>query len=209
MAGLRKLLRDNRGGALVEMTLVFPLMLLLTFGLLEFGMVFWRYHTAEKATAVGARWLSTRHGVAGSAPVTTELYTAVVPDCFVNTTQAPGTRCSQIAGAAAWTQTCSGAGGGGCNAGVMAALVAQMQQYAPFITPANVTVRLRGSTVGFVGRGRAVPLITVETTGLTYNLIAVDALVRFWTPAAVLGPITLPSFASTFLAEDQKEGPGL
>lgn len=202
MRQFRKLLRDERGATLVETTIVFPLVLILTFGLAEFGNAFVRYHTAEKATAAGARWLSTRHGVAGAAALTNELYTAVVPDCFVNSADPPGTTCSQVAGATGWSQTCSGSGGGACDATVMSGLLAQMQQYAPFITAANVSVEIRGSAMGFVGRGRAVPLITVRTTGLTYNFITLNSLLGF-------GPITMPSFASTFVAEDQKEGPGI
>lgn len=202
MRRLRPLLCDERGAALVETTIVFPLLLLLTFGLLEFGDAFWRYHTVEKATAIGARWLATRHGVAGNAALSDELYTAVVPDCFVNTSAAPGTACSQVAGAASWSQTCSGAGGGACSDTVMSGLLAQMQQYAPFITAANVRVQLRGSTMGFVGRGRAIPLVTVETTGLTYNFVTLNSLLGF-------GPIAMPAFATTFVAEDQKEGPGI
>jgi len=114
MRRLHKLRRDERGATLVETTIVFPLVLILTFGLVEFGNAFWRYHTAEKATAAGARWLATRHGVLGAAALTNELYTTAVPDCFVNSTAAPGTACSQVAGATGWSQTCSGTGGGAC-----------------------------------------------------------------------------------------------
>jgi hypothetical protein len=202
MAWLRSLLRDERGATLVEATLVFPIVLILTFGLVEFGRALWQYHTAERATAAGARWLATRHGVVGSAaPLTSELWTAVVPDCFVNSSDPPGTNCSQVTGATGWSQTCSGAGGGNCDATQMSALLTEMQRYAPFITSSNVSVLLQGSNIGFVGRGRAVPLITVRTTGLTYNFVALNGLLGF-------APITMPSFASTVVAEDQKEGPG-
>lgn len=203
MRRLRQMLRDERGAALVEATLVFPMMLILTFGLVEFGYAFWQYHAAEKATAVGARWLATRHGVAGTAPATgTLLYTTSVPDCFVATTADPGTLCGQVAGATGWSATCSGAGGGACNSTVMSGLLTEMRRFAPFINTANVQVQLRGSNIGFVGRGRAVPLVTVRTTGLTYNFIALDDLLG-------LGPITMPGFDTTLLAEDQKEGPGI
>ena len=196
---LRKLARDQRGSTLVESALVFPLLMILTFGLVEFGVAFWQYHAAEKATAVGARWLATRHGVRGADPLTTELYTASVPDCFVAST-AYGTSCSQVDGATGWSQTCSGGGGGSCSGAQMSALLTQMQQFAPFLTAANVSVQLRGSGMGFVGRGRPVPLITVRTTGLTYNFIAIDKLIG-------IQPITMPTFDSTAVGEDQKEGP--
>lgn len=204
----RLLLRDETGATMVETAIVFPLLLVLTFGIADFGNALWQYHAAEKATLEGARWLATRHGVLGDDSLTdalsTELYTASVPDCFVATdpaTYPPGTPCSQVPNASGWSQTCSGAGGGSCSTTVMTGLLTQMQQYAPFITAANVSVQLNGSDMGFVGRGRAVPLITVRTTGLTYPFPAVGALLG-------LGPINMPSFASTLAAEDQIEGPG-
>lgn len=204
MRRLRSLLGDDRGSALVETTIVFPLMLILTFGLVEFGNALWQYHAAEKATAIGARWLATRGGVAGNLgqAVTTEVYTTGLPDCFVtDNTDPPGTLCSQVSGATGWSTTCTGSGGG-CSTTEMATLLTQMQQYAPTLTAANISVQLRGSTMGFLGRGRAVPLITVRTTGLTYNWVAIGALLG-------LPPLTMPSFASTLPAEDQKEGPGI
>lgn len=195
--------RDESGATLVEATLVVPLMLLLTFGLVEFGYVMWQFHATEKATAIGVRWLASRHGVKGEAAVTNELYTATVPDCFASTSNPPGTLCSQVAGATSWSQTCSGTGGGNCSSTTMSGLLTEMQKYAPFIKATNVSVQLQGTKIGFVGRGRAVPLITVRTTGLTYNYIALGALV----PG--LGSITMPSFASSAVGEDQKEGPGI
>lgn len=204
MRRLRMLLGDDQGATLVETTLVFPLLLVLTFGLVEFGNAMWQYHAAEKATAMGARFLASRAGVAGSLgqTLTTELYTSPVPDCFVSTSDPPGTPCAQEAGAASWSATCSGTGGGACSSSEMSVLLTQMQQYAPTLTAANVSVDFRGSAMGFVGRGRAIPLITVRTTGLTYNFIAIGTLLG-------LGPIAMPSFASTLPAEDQKEGPGI
>lgn len=200
---VRRLHRDERAAALIEATIIFPLLLILTFGLVEFGHAFWRYHAAEKATNAGARWLSTRHGVRGElAPLTNELYTAVVPDCFEPTNLPPGTPCAQVAGATSWDETCSGAGGGACSGAVMSALLTEMQRFAPFLTAANLEVEFQGSAMGYVGRGRAVPLVTVRTTGLTFDFVAMDDLLG-------LGPITMPSFATTFVAEDQKEGTGI
>ena len=201
MRRLLSLRRDETGAALVEMTLVFPMVLILTFGLVEFGVAFWEYHAAEKATSIGARWLATQHGVLGQYALTSELYTSTVPDCFVSTTDAPGTPCSQVAGATGWSATCTGTGGGSCSSTVMSGLLTQMQAYAPFIRAANVSVQLRGSDMGFIGRNRAIPLITVRTTGLTYSFVAMGKLLGF-------GPITMPSFATTLVAEDQIEGPG-
>ena len=209
MRAFRNLLRDERGATLIETTIIFSLVLILTFGIVEFGNALWQYHCAEKATAMGARWLATRAGVGSSDlstyPITTELYTASVPDCFVGSPSPStlGTPCSQVGGAAnGLNATCTGSGGGSCSSSEMAGLLAVMQQYAPTIAASNVSVQLRGSTMGFLGRGRAIPLITVQTTGLTYNWVAIGALLG-------IGNVTMPSFASTLPAEDQKEGPGI
>jgi len=202
MRRLLSFLRDEAGATLVEAALVFPLVLILTFGLVELGHAYWEYHAVEKATAVGARWLVAGHGVEGNSTTAGELYTTVVPDCFVTTTDPPGTPCSQVAGKSAWGPSCTGAGVAPCDTTTMSGLLAQMRQYAPFLTAANVKVQFSPSEMGFVGRGRAIPFISVQTTGLTYSFIGIDKLLGF-------GAITMPSFTSTLVAEDQKQGPGI
>ena len=89
------------------------------FGLVEFGHALWNYHMAEKATAIGARWIAAGHGVKGTNAANGELWTATVPDCFVNSADPPGTPCAQVSGATGWSQTCSGGGGGSCSGAVM------------------------------------------------------------------------------------------
>ena len=138
MRRLLSFLRDEAGATLVEAALVFPLVLILTFGLVELGHAYWEYHAVEKATAVGARWLVAGHGVEGNSTTAGELYTTVVPDCFVTTTDPPGTPCSQVAGKSAWGPSCTGAGVAPCDTTTMSGLLAQMRQYAPFLTAANV-----------------------------------------------------------------------
>jgi Flp pilus assembly protein TadG len=205
MPWLRKLIADEQGATLVETTIVFSLLTTLMFGLVDFGNAFWQYHTTEKATYMGARWVATQAGLEGAAALGTELYTTTVPDCFDATgtsAAVPGTPCSQVSGATAWSATCTGTGGGNCSSTRMAALLAVMQQYAPALTASNIRVQFQGSALGFVGRGRAVPLVTVTTSGLTYNFVAVGALLG-------LSPITMPSFATTLPAEDQREGPAV
>lgn len=187
---LRRLRRDGDGGVLVEAALVFPMLLVLTFGLVEFGRVFWRYHSAEKATAVAARFLATRGPIAD------------LDECFVPppTGTPAGTSCAAVAGAGAWgPETCGE--GLACDDSLIAAMVGEMQVLAPFIEPDNVEVALSGTEMGFVGRGRAIPLITVRTADLEYEFIALDDLLG-------LGTITMPGFDATLVAEDQDEGTG-
>lgn len=52
---LRKLIRDKRGQALVELALVLPLLLLLVMGTMEFGRIFHSYLLITNASREGAR----------------------------------------------------------------------------------------------------------------------------------------------------------
>lgn len=176
---------DKSGAVMIEYTLVFVMLMVLTFGLIEFGAAFHQYNAAETATGAGARYVATR------GPVVTG-----IADCGVNTSANAGTPCASVAGSSAWTITCNaGAPSGACQATVLNGLVARMQQFAPEIQAQNVQVVLRGSGLGYVGRGSPVPFVTVRLTGMTYNFIAIDDLLGF-------GAVTMPGFDSTLVGED-------
>lgn len=190
----RRLWRDEAGSTLVEAALVFPLLLTLTFGLAEFGNLLWEYNTAEKATAAGARYLATR------GPLVPQLADGA-HDCFAATPSGAvaGTSCADPSLPTASAINCLGGGSSGCSQPVMDGMIASMRQIAPFISSNQVQVVLRQSEMGFIGRGAAVPLITVRLTGLTYNFVTLGALLGF-------GPMTLPGFDATSVGEDQQEG---
>jgi len=52
---LRKLKKDNKGQAMVELALVLPVLLLLVFGIIEFGRVFGTYLMVTHGAREGAR----------------------------------------------------------------------------------------------------------------------------------------------------------
>lgn len=54
----RRRLRDQRGAAAVEFALVLPILLLLVFGIIEFGFIFNRWITVTHAAREGVRVLS-------------------------------------------------------------------------------------------------------------------------------------------------------
>lgn len=177
--------RNRAGTVLIEHTLVFMLMMVLTFGLIEFGLVLYQYNAAETATSMGARYVATR------GPVVANLN-----DCGVTTSAGAGTRCSDVSGSTNWTVTCNAASpGADCQASVLNALVAEMQRFAPNVEAQNVQVVLRGAGLGFVGRGAPVPMVTVRLTGMTYEFIAMDALLGF-------DDVTMPGFDATLVGED-------
>jgi Flp pilus assembly protein TadG len=52
---LRRLLKCQSGAELIEFALVFPLLLLVVFGIMDFGMLFQRYEVLTNAAREGAR----------------------------------------------------------------------------------------------------------------------------------------------------------
>lgn len=189
MIRLLKFRRNESGAALVEHTLVFMLLMLITFGLIEFGIVLYQYNSAEAATSVGARYVATR------GPFVTG-----VADCGVTTSASSGTLCSTISGSNSWTITCNAsAPSGGCQADALNRLVTEMQRFAPNIEAQNVQVVFRGAGLGFVGRGSPVPLVTVRLTDMQYDFIALDDLLGF-------GALTMPGFDATIVGEDLNDG---
>lgn len=188
---LKRFRNDTSGVVLIEYTLVFVMLMVLTFGLIEFGIVLYQYNAAEKATAVGARFAATR------GPVVTG-----VSDCGVATGAAAGTPCSAVNGSAAWSLVCNAsAPAAGCNTVALNELVTAMQAFAPGIEAQNVQVEWRGAGLGFVGRGSPVPLVTVRLIGMRYDFIALDDLLGF-------GTLTMPGFDATVVGEDVNEGMG-
>lgn len=71
----------QRGGAAVEAALlVFPMLLLLVFGIAEGGRLFFQYNTIAKSTRDAARYLSTVAPGSGHADATCLVITGT-PDC--------------------------------------------------------------------------------------------------------------------------------
>jgi Flp pilus assembly protein TadG len=185
MTCFRRFRRNESGATLVEHTLVFLLLMLMTFGIIEFGVVLYQYNSAETATAVGARYVATR------GP-----FVSGLKDCGVTTSASAGTWCRTIAGSDSLSVTCNAsAPTGSCQAAALTALVAEMRRFSPNIQAQNVQVVIRGAGLGFVGRGSPVPLVTVRLTGMQYDFIALDDLLGF-------GTLTMPGFDATIVGED-------
>jgi Flp pilus assembly protein TadG len=212
------LLRDRSGAALVEFTLVAPLLFLLTFGLVDFGNAFFQWNEAAKAAQLGARlaavsspvWsaLSSLQGTengnsgaaAGAAWPATDNYgvscSGSPPTCAAISGTAGLVGQAATASATALNNivygrgqtTCGGALGGGQFPG--------MCDLFNRITPANVVIEYRYSGLGYVARPEGpIPTIVLKLTGLTFQFIALNGFLG-------LGPITMPDFKVTITGED-------
>jgi len=205
---LRHLGRDQRGTTTVEFTIVAMLFLLLTFGLVEFGNMFWQFNSAAKAAQVGARL------AAVSNPVWSELVNLEddgVPGAAWETEYT--VICDGDSG------DCDGTFSGDYDSSAMDCLVFGRSETAPpcdtecdpagidsdetgmcdrfsRVTPENVIVTYSHTGLGFAGRpGGPVPTITLQLTGLQFEFLALGDLLG-------LQPITMPPFTVTMTGED-------
>lgn len=198
-AFLDTLKRDEHGATTIEFTLVALMFFLFTFGMVEFGYMFWQYNSASKATQVGARL------AAVSDPVWSDLTSLT----DTGTPGGPWTTDYDIV-CSGEDEECDGDSGaydstalerlvegrdGACGA-VGADRDAGMCDIFERVKPENVIVTYRNTGLGFAGRpGGPVPTITVQLTGLTFEFVGLGDLMG-------LGAITMPDFLVTMTGED-------
>lgn len=195
MLSNKKFLKNVDGAALVEFTLIMPILFLITFSVVEFSLVYNKFNSAQKATQLGARVAATRLVLEG------------VTDCGVTTNEPAGTDCINVAGSSGWSVSCTGAGGGGCNATGMAAVLSTIQVYYPEVEANDVQIEFEGTGLGFVGRGRPVPAITVSINNITYDYIVVGNLLRVLDPSSTFAQtLNIASAKTTIIGEDIGEG---
>ena len=162
----------------------------MTFGIVEGGYILYQHNASQKATQMGARYISTRPIVSG------------LEDCMISTNADAGTDCANVANSASYSQTCTGTAPGICDATVMNNALAEMQKSNPNIEASNLTVVISGTGLGYVGRRKPVPAITVSVENMTYDYVAVGQLLNL---GSVLG---LDSAQTTVIAEDIGNGGG-
>ena len=201
----KKLLRDKNGSTLVEFSLIVAPLLLITFGIAEGGYVLYQQNTAQKATQIGARYISTRSPIVPG-----------ISDCGVTpgSTVLAGTDCNSVPGSTTWSFTCQNGGGAGCDTAVMANVLTEMQKVFPGIEASNLKVVISGTGYGYVGRGKPVPAITVSLINLSYDYVAVTPLISALQSIAgenVTNPILTANISTaqtTIVSEDYGEGAG-
>ncbi len=161
----------RRGATAMEFAMILPLLLLLTLGAFEGGMILFDYHKVSEATRRGLR-------------------AALVQDPIIDLGELSNT-----------PVPCSGSGGVSCNgvtvdnAASFDAIVDAMRQVAENLTADNVVVTYTDSGLDISGTGETItPLITVEVTGLTYRFVALHFL------PGIPDQLVLPGFDTTRLS---------
>jgi Flp pilus assembly protein TadG len=203
---LRNLRRDERGATAVEFALIGLLLFIVSFGIIDFGLAYWQWVMAEKATQVGVRkavvsnmvakglttWPINGSANANGTPCMTG--TTIITDC----TFSPVTCTSNAAGT---TVTCNCPGTpcptGTPSASDFTAIVAEMQKIDPYIANNNVQITYSQNGLGFVGRPNGLPAtVTVTLTGMTFKFLVIDKLLFFG------GTFSMPPFNATLIGED-------
>lgn len=204
---------DDRGGVLVEATIVMTIILMFVLGIVDFLLAFYQWNAATKAIQTGARI------AAVSDPVAEGLNTLSAR--VVSAALRPGSAMPAFTvtcdGAAA-TCTCEGAciGVGGYSATAMNTIVfgrgsmgcgdaksyyaAGMCDIFDRITPANVRIVYRQAAapvgLGYAGRpGGPVPTINISLQNLPFRFFFLGDLLH-------LQNVQIPGLTTTITAED-------
>jgi hypothetical protein len=196
--------RSVQGAAAVEFALVFPLLLLLTFGIIEFGLVFYQANMLEKATQKGARKAITWDPIAPTLANYSAAETGLGPGLPLPADLELEVVCD--------SNSCTGTGAltsPGYSTEAFTAILNAMRSIYPAISPENVVITYRNIGLGFVGRpgGSVVPAVTVRLRDMRYDFVMLDVAVTICTAGAIdLNDIIYPSFSATLTGEDLSDG---
>lgn len=190
--------KDESGSALVEFSMLIGFLLFMTFGILEGGYIFYQVNGAQKATQTAARYAATR------PPVVKNM------DECVSTGGTGGTNagidCSVFAGNFD-SVTCYYPDGdtADCDLANFTPVRNKMKDVFPFIKDENIFITYEGTGLGYVGRGRPVPAITVELRNIQYNYIVIGQLLQM-RGASIGTAFKINNVQTTVIGEDIGEG---
>lgn len=209
---------DDGGAVILEMTVTITLFLVVLFGTIEAGNLFYQWNVATKATQLGARLAAISNPVAANLTTLNGMETGLLPgdplsanyfDCTCSgaTGSCTGTRPGGNCGwsLAAMNAIVYGRGdaavASGCGNAASGLQLGMCDVYDR-IRPANVVIRYQHTGLGYAGRpgaaigvGGMVPTITVSLVNLPFNWVALDGLLG-------LGPIAIPGLRTTITGED-------
>jgi Flp pilus assembly pilin Flp len=194
---------DEAGASMAEFGLVAGTLVLVLMGVLDFGTAFWQYNQATKALQLGARL------AAVSDPVSSDLKTYdgtsstvfpgdAMPYFERRCSGAKSTCTNGTFDAAALNAIVYGRGATSCPATPQR--LPGMCSAFPRLRPRNVAIDYIQTGLGFAGRpGGSAPTITVRLTGMTYDFIVLNRMLR-------LPPLSMSGLSVTTTAEDMSGG---
>lgn len=196
--------KDQSGAALVEMTIVLPLLLVLVLGFVDFGYAFYQWNAADKAVQVGARLARI------SNPVANELASAVatLPSGYAPGDPVPVSAYDYVCtanNAGTVSCTCTGTACGATTSASQAAfdLIYDgdgsrpgMHDFSPGLEKKEVRIEYVASGLDYWTRpGGPVPTIKVSIVNHQFQFFFLGGLLNF-------ANITMPNMLSTVTGED-------
>jgi hypothetical protein len=158
MNAIKRFLHDEDGAFIVEFGIAFPVLILLSFGLLEFSLVVFDYQRAAEATRQGVRSMILNPSIPNTA---TLLEGSVIT-------------CTSTGG----TVSCTGGSPSTSTNPEHTAdyqfqrLLHDMQGIYPTLVEENIIVVYEGTNVGSPGEsGGILPLVTLKLTGVRHDMI--------------------------------------
>jgi hypothetical protein len=210
----KKLVVDERGAVLVEVTVVMAIMMVVLLGGIEFLFVFYQRNAAAKAVQVGSRIAAVSDPVARglNQMALTVLGPEVQPGAampqFVVTCDGGLSSCICTGGscpgdiaynAAAMNAIVFGRGSSKCGDATSSYDTGMCDVFAG-ITPANVVVTYAQTGLGFAGRpGGPVPTITMSLQGIRWKFFFLGGLLGF-------DDLRMPPLTTSITAEDLSSG---
>lgn len=168
-----RFLRDEDGAFIIEFGITFPVLILLSFGLLEFSLVVFDYQRAAEATRRGVRLAIIQEPV----PNTTNLLHDTVITCEA---------------ASDGVVSCEGGSPSVDADARFAALLTEMQKAYPPLDYTNIVVTFEGTQVGDPDEaGGVFPMVTLELRNVAHEMIV--------GPLIGVKTITFPAFTTTVL----------
>jgi hypothetical protein len=205
----KRLLHDQSGAVLVEVTVVISLMFIFILGSIDFLYAFYQWNAASKAVQVGARIAAVSDPVAiGLNSLSATAANSFVPPGasmpgFVVRCEGKGETCNCVgacAGVGAYNRTAMntivfGRGSSSCS-DAKSVYRAGMCDIFARITAANVVIAYTQTGLGYAGRpGGPVPTITVSIENLPFQFFFLSGIMGF-------GNIKIPALTTSITAED-------
>ena len=171
-------IRDERGTAILEFTIVAWFFFIAIFGIVEFSLYFWQFGAISKGAQTALRYAVV------SDPVTGDWATLQPGATTVITCRSTG------AGSASCTPHVNAA-----NGDAMDCIVGKVRDYASFVEPQNVVVEYRANALGL--QGFQAPTISIRLENLQFMTIFLG----------FMGGRLLPELDYAMTAEDSNSLP--
>lgn len=204
----KRFIRQETGVTMIEALLSIPLVMIVIAGMIEVGVMMFKFSQTAKAMQIGARLAV--------------VSTPVVPDMAALTADYPEDSDGDPVPTTPVTVEC-GAGAVPCDAAALARIydggdgncgtsgsagdLVGICDVAPFIPADRIHVAYIRSGLGYVGRSRG-PVVTVRIEFIddpndpSIDMLILDDLIRFFLPGSRFGAFTIPAQTVAMTSED-------